>query len=188
MTDLALYESLLSCNTVEELHAKTATITAKMGFEHFLYGVQLQIDSSPPWQFILSGYPEDWVKHYCEFDYQKVDPVLKHCAGTVIPVFWDDLVSLQAAPKLMMNEAKEFGLVSGLTFPLRGFESDFGLFSVSTDSKLKNRKEVSHTYGSIQLLATFLHESVHRIVVSKEIAAMEKLRAEGSRDSTSSSV
>jgi len=187
MTDLALFESLLSCNTVEDLHAKTSLITERMGFDHFLYGVQLQMESSPPWHFVLSGYPDEWIQRYMDASYQKVDPVVHHCAQKVIPIFWDDFSALQVAPKNMMNEAKDFGLVSGLSFPLRGLGSDFGLFSVSSTNKIKARQEVAHTVSSMQLLATYLHQSVLRIVLSPGMVSADNPRVVGRPPSESSS-
>jgi len=168
MTDLALFESLLSCNTVEELHAKTSAITQRMGFEHFLYGMQLQTKSGPPWQFILSGYPEDWVKHYSDAGYQNVDPVVKHCIQNVIPVVWDDFVSLRPAAKKVMDEAKDFGLATGMSCPLRGFGNEQALLSVAIDRTTRAaRQDMFHELGNVQLLANYVHEAVRKVVLKK---------------------
>ena len=64
MTDINLFESLLTCSSVEELHDSAKAIAQAMGFEHFLYGVQVNTSLTRPYRFILSCYPEVWRKHY----------------------------------------------------------------------------------------------------------------------------
>ena len=66
MSNLTLFESLLNCGTVEELHSNATGIARQMGFEHFLYGVQVNTSLTRPYRFILSCYPENWRKHYDE--------------------------------------------------------------------------------------------------------------------------
>ncbi len=167
MTDLALFESLLECKTVSDLHAKTGAITQILGFDHFIYGVQANTPVGEPYQFVLSGYPENWRKIYCDADYESVDPVLHHCIRSVVPVLWDNLSSLPQASRRLMEEAKLFGLANGVTCPLRGLGSEIGLLSVAVEKNSKiARKHMASSQGTIQLFANYLHESIHRVVLS----------------------
>jgi len=177
MTDLALFESLLSCKTVDELYVKTAAITNRLGFEHFFYGAELNIAHNPPYQFMLSGYPVDWGRHYLESGYQEIDPVIRHCKQSVVPLLWDDLTALQPAAKKVMNEAKDFGLASGVSLSSRGPDGGIGLLSVTVDKNNKQtQQDMLHALGGVQLLANYLHESVRMIVLSREVQVVDEIQ------------
>ena len=116
MTDLNLFESLLNCNTVEELHTNATAIASQMGFEHFLYGVQVNTSLTRPYRFILSCYPEAWRKHYDEEGYASIDPTVSHCARTAIPLIWKNEVFKGRKEARVRSEAKDSGLVSGASW------------------------------------------------------------------------
>ena len=106
MSDLDLFESLLSCGTVEALHATTASIVGQLGFDHFIYGVQVNTSLTRPYQFILNGYPKEWRAHYVEHNYQEIDPTYYHCITKrqTIPVIWDNRVFKGSKETRMRNE------------------------------------------------------------------------------------
>lgn len=57
MSDLDLFEPLLNCGTVEKMHATTASIAGQLGFEHFIYWVQVNTSLTRPYQFVLTLLP-----------------------------------------------------------------------------------------------------------------------------------
>ena len=75
---------------MEELHTSATAIASQMGFEHFLYGVQVNTSLTRPYRFILSCYPEAWRKHYDEEGYANLDPTVSHCARNSIPFIWEN--------------------------------------------------------------------------------------------------
>ena len=113
MSDLDLFEPLLNCGTVEELHTTTASIAGQLGFDHFIYGVQVNTSLTRPYQFILNGYPKEWRARYVEHNYQEVDPTYSHCITRrqTIPVIWDSRVFKGDKAAKMRNESREFGLL-----------------------------------------------------------------------------
>lgn len=75
----------------------------------------------------------------------------------------------------MMDEAKDFGLVNGVSFPLSGVRNQFGIFSVAVDRDTKQtRTDIIHALGGVQLLASYLHDSVNRIVLCNDMGNMER--------------
>lgn len=174
MIDFALFESLLKCDTVEQLHAQTTLITQQLGFQNFLYGAQLNPALTPPFEFILNGFPHGWRAHYCELQYQKTDPVFHYCTQHTTPLLWEYLGSLPPHAKKIMDEAKDFGMASGASFSIRGSGGDLGIFSVTVEKNTKHtQKDIIHTMGSVRLLANYLHDSIHRIVLSKGAGNIE---------------
>ena len=168
MTDLDLLESLLNCSTVEELYAKTTIITKQMGFEHFLYGVRVNVSLTRPYHFIFSGYPKEWWEHYSASDYMKFDPVVHHCATRVIPVVWDQHVFSGKQGVRIRGEAKEFGLANGASYPVHGGHGEVGMLSLTTSRNSRQAKQdIIASMGKAQLLSCYLHEAIQRIVLSK---------------------
>ena len=176
MTDLDLLESLLNCSTVEELYAKTTIITKQMGFEHFLYGVQVNTSLTRPYQFILSGYPKEWRMRYDEAGYAKIDPSIHHCARTVIPIIWDSQIFCGRPAVRLRGEAKEFGLATGASFAVHGGRGESAMLSLATSRNSRQTKgDIVAIMGKAQLLTCYLHEAIQRIVLSKGPFPLKKI-------------
>lgn len=176
MAELELFDSLLNCTTVEDLHAATVKIAKGMGFEYFLYGVRVNTSLVRPYQFIFSCYPKDWRAHYDKQGYENIDPTVHHCVKTVIPVIWNRRLYNTRPSFRLMGEAKEFGIVSGASFPVHGGHGETAMMSMATSRKSReSRKDIVANLGKSQLLACYLHEAVQRIVLSKEVLPLSKI-------------
>ena len=176
MSNLTLFESLLNCGTVEELHSNATGIARQMGFEHFLYGVQVNTSLTRPYRFILSCYPENWRKHYDEEGYANIDPTVAHCAKTSIPVIWKNEMFKGRKEARVRSEAKECGLVSGASFSVHGSRGEAAMLSLSTSRESREAQDdIVAMMGKAQLLTCYLHEAVQRIVLSKGPIPLKKI-------------
>ena len=178
MSDLDLFESLLSCGTVEALHATTASIVGQLGFDHFIYGVQVNTSLTRPYQFILNGYPKEWRAHYVEHNYQEIDPTYYHCITKrqTIPIIWDNRVFKGSKETRMRNESREFGLLYGASFAVHGGHGEAAMLSLaSSQSSYKAQQDILSLIGKSQLLACYLHEAIQRIVLSKGPLLLTKM-------------
>ena len=152
MNNLNLFESLLNCNTVEELHTSTTAIARQMGFEHFLYGVQVNTSLTRPYRFILSCYPETWRKHYDEEGYANIDPTVSHCAKTSIPIIWKNEIFKGRKEARVRSEAKDCGLVSVASFKVHGGSGEAAMLSLSTSREsLEAQDDILAVMGKAQL-------------------------------------
>lgn len=176
MTDINLFESLLTCSSVEELHANTTTIAREMGFEHFLYGVQVNTSLTRPYRFILSCYPEEWRKHYDAEGYANIDPTVSHCARTAIPIIWKNEIFKGRKEARVRSEAKDCGLVSGASFSVHGGRGESAMLSLATSRESREaQNDIVAMMGQAQLLTCYLHEAVQRIVLSKGAVPLKKI-------------
>ena len=176
MTDINLFESLLTCNSVEELHSNATAIARQMGFEHFLYGVQVNTSLTRPYRFILSCYPEAWRKHYDEEGYANIDPTVSHCARTSIPIIWKNEIFKGRKEARVRSEAKECGLVSGASFSVHGGRGEAAMLSLATSRESREvQNDIVAVMGQAQLLTCYLHEAVQRIVLSKGPLPLKKI-------------
>ncbi|MCE9551246.1 MAG: LuxR family transcriptional regulator [Betaproteobacteria bacterium] len=178
MSDLDLFEQLLNCGTVEKLHATTANIAGQLGFEHFIYGVQVNNSLTRPYQFVLNGFPKEWRARYVEQNYQEVDPTYHHCIvkKQIIPVIWDNPVFKGDKEAKMRSESKEFGLLCGASFAVHGGHGEAAMLSIATSQdSYKAKQHIASIIGKSQLLACYLHEATQRIVLSKGPLPLTKM-------------
>lgn len=178
MTDLNLFESLLSCSTAEELHTLTATITKQMGFEHFLYGVQVNTSLTRPYRFILNGYSKEWRERYIEMNYEAVDPTLHHCytKKSTIPIIWSNKIFKERASARFLSEAKEAGLNHGASFAIHGGRGEAAMLSLATSREAREAEtDIVANLAKGQLLACYLHEAVQRIVLNQGPLKLQKV-------------
>ncbi len=178
MIDLELFESLLSCSAVEELHATTTAISKQMGFEYFLYGVQVNISLTRPYRFILNGYSKQWWERYVEMDYQTVDPTFRHCITnkSVIPITWSSKVFKEPTGAKLLGEAKEAGLRHGASFAVHGGRGETAMLSLATcRAARETESDVAASMAQGQLLACYIHEAVQRIVLNQGPLPLQKV-------------
>ena len=86
---------------------------------------------------VLRNYSEDWMKHYFERQYEKIDPVPKFCFATNMPFTWDWVsASLELSPtaQRVMNEASEAKLHDGIAVPLYGVNGELAGIGMASSS------------------------------------------------------
>jgi DNA-binding CsgD family transcriptional regulator len=177
MTDLDMLESLLNCTSVDELHASTKKLVHQLGYEHFIYAVRVNASLAHPYQFVFSGYPNDWLTHYIESRYQDIDPAFIHCIKErrVTPIVWSEQTFAGPAAARMFGEAGEHGLRAGVTFSIQGGHGEAAAFSLATQTdEKKARNDIRNTFAQAQLLACYLHEAIHRTVLTKQAIVLNQ--------------
>ncbi|MEO5561738.1 MAG: LuxR family transcriptional regulator [Dokdonella sp.] len=165
---IADVELLQLCETSEQLAATISGLAGKLGFEHWMYGLDLPVIDDRKQQYMLGGYPSEWVEHYFLSEYLRLDPVIAHCQAHSTPLLWP---STQTPPPStdkrsravwrMFNEAREFGLASGISIPVHGLGCRWGLmsFAAKTPMSLQDLRElVPH----LHLLAHGIHDAGRR--------------------------
>ena len=170
--DLDLLESLSGCGSIEELYSATSRIAKHLGFEHFIYGVRVNLPLAQPYRFVLSGYPKEWRNHYVEAGYEAIDPTVLHCCRDkrVTPMIWRDQGSRNGVVAKLWDEAKEFGLVSGVSFPVQGTGEAAMLSLATSRSQCHANRDITNSLGQSQLLAYHLHEAVQRVMLRRSVS------------------
>ena len=165
--------ALAAASSVEELHGVCSDLCHSYGFDHFIYGARTPVSFVNPSLFILSGFPLPWWEHYKTHNYFQLDPTVAHCTQNITPVNWRALAPLAGAdPKVrrFMAEAREHGLRSGVSFPLHGIRGETAMFSLVTQAEGEQvDRQISRILPEVQLLTSYLHESVNRLVEIREI-------------------
>jgi DNA-binding CsgD family transcriptional regulator len=83
---------------------------------------------------IANNYPEDWMEYYLAQNYQHIDPVPKQAFRSTRAFSWDKLIhesDLTEAETLVMNQAQEAKLLSGVGIPLYGRSMEIAGFGLA---------------------------------------------------------
>ncbi|MDK2125933.1 LuxR family transcriptional regulator [Parachitinimonas caeni] len=167
---LSLFEDLLAVQSVEELHRTVRQITTKLGFEHFLYGGYVRVEGVQPVEFILSGYPEPWMEQYKQSNYIEIDPIVAHCirGKRQTPLVWNEHLFEGKERLQLWEEARAYGLQSGISLPLHVRSGEDALFSVANPTTSPAGADyLAASLGMAQLLANYTYEVVRRLVLDQ---------------------
>ena len=112
--------------------------------------------------YLAVTYSSDWVEHYKDRHYVKIDPVVRLGMRRLLPLDWDEFGQPKGALKTFFGEASEFGLgCRGLTIPVHGQGGDRALFTITSDLPEREWKQEKLEYmRDFQLLAVHLHDKV----------------------------
>ncbi|GAB3343718.1 helix-turn-helix transcriptional regulator [Marilutibacter aestuarii] len=169
---LEALSALAECPTAAALTDAVDRLVQPIGIRHWLYALDLPLVNDRREQFTLGSYPEAWVEHYLGNDYIRIDPVVAHCHDHAVPLDWSSLLRATRSPvdprsrsiRQMFCEAAEFGLGAGLSIPLHGPGSNWGLMSFTGEAGLAPR--LSSRMAELHLLAHFVHEAARRFTHS----------------------
>ena len=104
--------------------------TSHYGFSRIAYANLTEgTHNRPEMPGFLVSYPGDWVNHYFEQGYERIDPSTQHLFVARGPFTWDSIPRLREVSKKQANilaEAGDAGLNAGLSIPLHGPMGDTG--------------------------------------------------------------
>ena len=168
-----LIENARDAATVEDIHAFCSRLCDELGFDYFIYGAQLPTSLVKPRFVIISGYPQAWREHYNRNGYLRIDPTVAHCIGKVTPLTWSELTTrgADASPEArrFMNEAHDFGLRNGVSFPVHGTAGENAMFSLACGSDRPLAPSlIDEALPVGHLLSTYIHEAVRRVFVDSD--------------------
>lgn len=158
---------LSAAKTGEDIHSACSKFSSQFGFDRFNYGARFPASFVKPYYVFICGYPSEWWSRYISNDYILIDPVVAHGANHITPICWDQL-QLQEHEReranRFMGEAREFGLCSGVSFPIHSNHGEVSLlnFASGRDHR-RTRADIQHAMPYAQYFNTYLHEAVRRV-------------------------
>lgn len=115
-------------------------------------------------------YHDDWKKRYAQKNYADVDPILKAGLSGILPIDWDDIDRSDPVIRQFFGEAQELDVGSrGLSIPIRGRNSEFALFTVTSDMSEREWKAEKRSMMRELMLASWqFHSSIIDEVLLQE--------------------
>lgn len=109
------------------------------------------------------SWPGEWSARYLERNYIRNDPARLHLSRSVEPYTWQEMVSCDhytPQQKNIVHEASEFGLSSGIIFPMPGLRSGPALVTiagenadVSDDDRMRLHLAAIYTHAVVRKLS-----------------------------------
>ncbi|MCP3971855.1 MAG: LuxR family transcriptional regulator [Rhodobacteraceae bacterium] len=123
-----LIEGLRSARSLNDLQGHITRLRDLFDVEHLIY----HSVNSTGQQYAALTYPLDWVDHYLEQDYARIDPVVQGCYCRFHPVDWRRLDWSGKPTREFLGEALDAGVGhQGFSVPIRGPSGQFAMFTVS---------------------------------------------------------
>jgi len=133
-------EQLQGVTTLDELNDHVVALRDALDVEHVVYH---SVNSTGE-QYAALTYSPEWVQHYLEKDYARIDPVVQACYRRFHPIDWKRLDWSGKNARNFMGEAVDNGIGNqGFSVPIRGPSGQFALFTVSGNAS--DEKWASYT-------------------------------------------
>jgi LuxR family transcriptional regulator, activator of conjugal transfer of Ti plasmids len=152
--------SLATHDNTDEIEYLLSRILDQYGFPCFAYlsFVPRDDDDDP---LAITTYPSPWVKQYTANRYDRIDPVIARSIATTLPFFWpiaETDIKLTKKQKWFFEEAREFGIIHGLTIPIHDRQGKVATLTISAGgSRSAFHERVEQYRHELHLIAIYLH-------------------------------
>jgi LuxR family transcriptional regulator, quorum-sensing system regulator LasR len=158
----------VSFKSETDIFNKLSSIAEDLEIDYFLFGCVFSLGNQSNITRIISNYPKKWRNKYDKEKFILVDPVMIYCTNRLVPIGWNCLEKLSINQSNFMEEARGYGLASGLSFPIHSREGDVGILSFSSNKPSKFDQSYTNAAAALMvyghLLAGFVHDAMRQIV------------------------
>ncbi|CAB3764507.1 Transcriptional activator protein LasR [Paraburkholderia humisilvae] len=149
-----------------------SNIAGTLNFDFFLYAEIFSFGKQNSIVKIISNYPREWRSKYDSDNYINIDPIMDHCEHRLVPLIWSDIVYRSYRQQEFMEEARGFGLVTGISFPNHWKHGDVGVLSFASRAGADFTSASQHfeplTIAQGALTAAFMHDVMERLLNKQE--------------------
>ena len=149
------FTSLFEINSFDQFSQAVSQVANDSSFERYIFKLLPNKHSSMDKAFVVTNHAPQWQEIYDEYQYCNIDPTIKHCYSSLFPLFWDQNIYSTAKQKIMYRQGKNYGLGSGLVFPIHGPNGEFGMMSFATKNRASEQVK-TEAVRAIPLLLVFV--------------------------------
>ncbi|MEW5728484.1 MAG: LuxR family transcriptional regulator [Pseudomonadota bacterium] len=165
----AFLERLKDIDDVAGCKSLLAETIEPLGIAHFAYHLVRVAGLPGPLPYAISTYPESWVQRYVAAGYLRDDPLIEELPNRRLPFLWSDIAAgddLTPKQRKMFAEAREHGLINGLTVPIHAKNGEFATVSfVPGGSENAAQATIIYYRHLLHLLALYYHDHAVRILI-----------------------
>ena len=155
---------LSSAGDAEGFSKAMASAAMAMDLSCFAYLALPGRPSAKP--LVISTYPADWITHYLQSNYERLDPVIMQALQNPEPFRWGVGLTarrLTLAQHELFHEASEFGIRFGFTFPIHDGRGPIAALTFATDERRPQFESRIESHARVlQLMAMYFHAHVQR--------------------------
>jgi len=134
----------------------------------------LNLDGGP---FAALTYTQDWMAHYQNRKYIRVDPVVKKATQQFHPLDWNRLDWSSRGSKAFLGDAISAGVGNqGLSIPIRGRNGQFALFTINDNESDETwSKFVGENQRDMMLISHHIHQKANELLCREDEQNIVKL-------------
>ena len=126
--------------TTDELVKEFLDTVRQHGLDRMIFCLQTAHDhiDMQPGVGVIQNYPEDWMDHYFEKGYDRLDPVISYCQSKMVTFTWAEIPARMRMTRRQfqcLNMGIEAGLYNGVCTPLWG-PNQFAGIGLASKEKL----------------------------------------------------
>lgn len=168
------FENLFKADEQDELIASLQSVLNFYSVKYFAY-LGLNFGTGHIHPIPISTYPQEWCDRYLENVYYSFDPVIQEARENNLPFEWGDVgyrSKLSKIQKLFFNEASEFGIEGGLTFPMHGVQNQLSSMSIAWSDNPD-----LDLYGKNMLQLAAMHFHVRQVEIIRRGSSVNAMNA-----------
>ena len=158
-----LAREISRATTKSTLQRSCKAATQQLGYDYYLFGGYY-----PAIERIVmsSNFPDDWRERYDINGYIAIDPTVKHCWTESRSIIWQKISFSDGKTgeleRMVMEEAFEYGLRSGISVPVHGSGAEGSMLSLASSEK--NASYEHHHESGLQIVVHAMHEATKMII------------------------
>lgn len=122
---------------------------------------------------LISNYPGEWTDHYVASGYERADPVISRVRRMVEPFEWGEGIwpePLMPLESRLMDEAAEFGIRCGFSFPIHDQTCRFASVTFAVDQRPQSFRQCFAKHRQVlQFIAFLFHAEARRRMVPRRL-------------------
>lgn len=165
---------LRECTSELQLQNELISISNYLGFGSFIYGGRFPSGPTHHVDRIITSYSAPWRHKYQVEQFAEIDPTVQHAIASIVPLIWTEEMYTSPQQQIFREEARAFGIASGVSFPVHSREGDVALVSLAMPDASPEAQALvleNITWGA--LIATFAHDAM-RTIAKRGVAAQDR--------------
>lgn len=166
---LEYLEQFSLASDAQALSTLIGRFTREMGYDYFGFTLILPMSMQRPKVVLFNECPDSWVQVYTENHLMTRDPIIHLARTQTLPIYWNRLDErasfLQKESLIVMEQAADFGLRNGVSFPLHGACGESGILSFIT-REAASTELLLDTSPILSWLSHYIFDAAIRVVLA----------------------
>ena len=146
------------------MHALIERTVHSFGFDGYSYHLYRPDDGSLDY---VGEWPHEWLNRYEANHYSDIDPVVEHLLQSTTPFTWSEVVAnrpVNSPERVVMNEARDFGIKEGAEIPVHEYGFGGATFSVFSSSFENFGSAWTENRNDLHVFCLYFHEKYKQLV------------------------